>query len=318
MGIKKVLSVIGAAAASVGAAVGAVNIFNKAVFKSAVKADSDYEKGMYFDWKEGKVHYKICGSGKPVILLHSLSIGSSHREWMMNIDALAKKYTVYAIDLPGYGYSDKPKITYTAFLYASFLKEFIESEIGDKASVIAANGSAMFAVIAAKLFPEKIDSLMLVSPGGINDKMAENSSFKKRTIMELPLEGTLSYNLKTSKKAIRSFLENDGFYAKERVTDDIVKAFYSSAHTEGGNARFAYASYITNYMNMDIKQYMKNLTMPLTVMWGEENTVFDTDAAQTVKDLVPWAKFYVFEKTKIFPHLENPEEFNKVVFINIK
>lgn len=318
MRIKKVAKFIGTVTASVCATITSVFIYNKIVYKKAVKDDENYEKGFYYNWKEGKVHYKVYGSGKPVLLIHSLTIGSSHREWLKNVSELSKRYKVYAIDLPGYGYSDKPKITYTAFIYASLIKEFIEKEIGQKTSVVAANGSAMFAVIAAKLFPETIDSLLVISPGGINDKMAENENFKKRTLMELPLKGTLLYNIKTSKKAITKFLQEEGFFAKEKVDKETIDAFYASAHTESGNARYAYASFVTDYMNMDIKQYITNLTMPLTVVWGEENTVFDTSAAQKVKEIVPWAKFYVFEKTKIFPHIENPEEFNKVVFINIK
>ena len=318
MKIKKILGIIGATVGSIGAVVLSVNVFNKMVYKNAVKSDADYEKGYYYDWREGKVHCKVAGSGKPVLLLHSLSIGSSHREWSEVFDALSKRYKVYAIDLPGYGYSDKPKITYTAFLYSALIKDFIENEIGEETSIIAANGSAMFAVIAGKLFPDFISSIVAISPGGINDKMAENSNFKKRTFMELPLKGTLQYNLKTSKKAIRKFFEEYGFYAKEKISDDLVNSFYISAHTEAGDARYAYASFVTDYMNMDIKQYITGLSIPLTIVWGEENTIFDTDAAQTVKDLVPWAKFYVFEKTKLFPHIENAEEFFKVCCINIK
>ena len=105
MKIKKVLGIIGAAVGSVGAVVLSVNVFNKMVYKNAVKSDENYEKGYYYDWREGKVHVKVAGNGKPVLLLHSLSIGSSHREWSAVFDALSKRYKVYAIDLPGYGYA---------------------------------------------------------------------------------------------------------------------------------------------------------------------------------------------------------------------
>ena len=315
---KKVLSAIGAAAASIGGVVLSINIFNTFVFKNAVKKDAAYEKGSFYDWEYGKVHYKVSGNGEPLMVLHSLSVGSSHREWSQVIDGLSKKFRVYAVDLPGYGYSDKPKMTYTAFTYALFVKEFIDNVIKSDTAVIAANGSAMFAVIASKLFPKKINNMLLVSPGGIVDKMAENSDFKRRTFMEMPLKGTFMYNLKTSKKAIRDFLCEYGFYDEENVKDEFVDAFYFAAHSERGNARYAYASYVTNYMNMDIKGYLKEMNVPLTIVWGEENDMFNTSAAQIVKDIVPWAKFYVFEKTKALPHMENPEEFLKVAFINMK
>ena len=197
MSVKKLLSAATKTLATAGTVIFSVSAFNHFLYKNAVREDKDYEKGLFYQWKEGAVHYKVYGSGKPILLLHSLT----------NIDILAKRYTVYAVDLLGYGYSDKPKITYTAFLYASFIKDFTDDIIGGKTAVVAANGSAMFAVTAAKLFPEKFSSLLVVSPGGIADKMADNSNFKKRTLMELPLKGTLSYNINTSKKAIREFFE---------------------------------------------------------------------------------------------------------------
>ena len=206
MKIKKVLKISAAITASVGAAVGAVFASNKLIFMNARKKDSEFFEGEYYKWEHGNVHYIKKGHGRPLILLHSLTIGSSHREFYKSIDILSEHFTVYAVDLPGYGYSDKPKITYTAFIYASFINKFITDVIKSPCSIIGANGGGMLATIAAKLFSSNIIKLMLVSPTGISDSMAENDNVYTRTINELPIVGETIYTSSVSKSNIKKFL----------------------------------------------------------------------------------------------------------------
>jgi Predicted hydrolases or acyltransferases (alpha/beta hydrolase superfamily) len=309
MKFKKILKIFGAFTTFFGG----LTLVNKAIFKLAKHEDADFKIGEYFEWKYGNVHYKKSGTGKPIVLLHSLTIGGSHCEFRKNIEALSKKYTVYAVDLPGYGYSDKPKITYTAFTYASFINDFISQIVGQPSMVIASNGSGMFATIAAKLFSQNITHLTLISPNGISDKMAENSDFYYRTMLELPLHGTTVYNYFSSRKIIKEFLLTDGFYAPENVDKTAIDTFYYPAHGTNSNVRYSYASYATKYMNMDINGYFQNLTMPICIIWGEELTTNPIENMDILKKLQPTAEFYIFENTKMFPHYENCDEFNSII-----
>ena len=53
--------------------------------------------------KEGEIAYRSVGHGKPLVLVHSMMLGASGREWDAVIDALAEDYHVYVPDLPGFG-----------------------------------------------------------------------------------------------------------------------------------------------------------------------------------------------------------------------
>ena len=309
MKLKNILKIIGVLGASV-ASLGAIN---KGIFALAKRNNSEFKNGEYYEWKYGQVHYKKSGFGKPVVLLHSLTIGGSHREFGKNIDELSQKYTVYAVDLPGFGYSDKPKITYTAFTYASFINDFITEVVGEPSMVIASNGSGMFATIAAKLFTQNITCLTLISPNGISDEMAKNSDFYRRTMLELPLNGTTIYNYLASRKIIKEFLLTDGFYGAENVDKTAIDTFYYPAHGTSSDARYAYASFATKYMNMDIKGYFENLKIPICIIWGEAHTSNPIENMDILKELQPTAEFYIFEETKMFPHYENSEEFNSLI-----
>ena len=61
------------------------------------------------------------GEGTPLLLVHDLNCASSNYEWKYVVDDLSKRHTVYAIDLLGCGHSDKPKMTYTNYLYVQLL-----------------------------------------------------------------------------------------------------------------------------------------------------------------------------------------------------
>ena len=64
-------------------------------------------KKAYIDLKRGQMHYRFAGNGDPVVMLHMSGNSSGEYEGSGNI--LAQKYSVYAVDLFGFGYSDKPE-----------------------------------------------------------------------------------------------------------------------------------------------------------------------------------------------------------------
>jgi pimeloyl-ACP methyl ester carboxylesterase len=53
-------------------------------------------------------------------------LGGAIESWTNNIDALAKEMRVVALDLPGFGYSDKPKMSYTTKFYVDFVASFVK------------------------------------------------------------------------------------------------------------------------------------------------------------------------------------------------
>jgi 2-hydroxy-6-oxonona-2,4-dienedioate hydrolase len=71
-----------------------------------------------------KIRYAVGGSkGEIVLLIHGL--GGSIESWVNNIDALSKEFKVIALDLPGFGLSDKPIIDYTIHFYTNCITKFL-------------------------------------------------------------------------------------------------------------------------------------------------------------------------------------------------
>ena len=94
-----------------------IHLINKFIFLSATVGDLlGNPPGTWYDWKFGKVYYTKQGDGAPLLLIHDLSVCSSGYEWNKIVKELSKTNTVYVIDLPGCGRSDKLNI---CLLYTS-------------------------------------------------------------------------------------------------------------------------------------------------------------------------------------------------------
>jgi pimeloyl-ACP methyl ester carboxylesterase len=116
--------------------------------------------------RTGKFHAMVDGTGTPVLLVHGRSVDlNSWRTWEKNIAALAAHHCVYALDLLGYGESDKPKPIPDARGQAKALIELLDAEKIERASWIGLSWGGMIAQMIVGLVPARIDKLVLVDSG---------------------------------------------------------------------------------------------------------------------------------------------------------
>lgn len=116
-------------------------------------------KRAYVDSPEGQIHYRIAGSGEPLLLIHQASTSSADFKRVMPI--LAETHLVMALDLPGYGESDKPSRVYQIPDYVQSAIGFLDSLGVDKASIVGQHAGACIAVELAVTHPEWVDKLIL-------------------------------------------------------------------------------------------------------------------------------------------------------------
>src|SRR5207245_11651608 len=81
------------------------------------------------------LHYVCGGSGPPLVLIHGLG-SSAAVEFYYNLEPLAAHHQVLAIDLPGFGKSDKPVLAYTIDLFVKAVRDLMASEGVERADVM--------------------------------------------------------------------------------------------------------------------------------------------------------------------------------------
>ena len=292
---------------SIGAALAGLVGYQQILLKLAQKKKDETHFMETWETEEGEVAYRSVGTGRPLLLIHSMMLGASSREWDDVIEGLSEKYHVYALDLPGFGSSYFPDEPWTAYQYAKFLHAFIENVVKRPVCVCGANGGADFALTLSMLHPENVKRLVLVSPEGIGKGFATEKEAKSMHLLLKPVAGTQKFLMDTTKGKIKAMLE-DAFFAKENISAELVQR-YADAARFGSHAQATYAGVTTRFYAADTKPAFEKLSVPFLMIWGEENRtnpVAHFDTAEKMKD---FGAFAVFENTGALPHMENSKAF---------
>src|SRR5256714_7382879 len=104
------------------------------------------------------IHYVCGGSGPPLVLVHGLG-SSAAVEFYFNLEPLAAHHRVLAIDLPGFGKSDKPVLDYTIDLFVKAVRDLMTSEGLERAAVMGVSMGGRVALGIALESPELVERL---------------------------------------------------------------------------------------------------------------------------------------------------------------
>lgn len=114
----------------------------------------------------GRFHAKVQGTGQPALLLHGRDPAfNSWRTWEKNIESLARRVRVYALDLLGYGDSDQPQPRPDSAGQAEALVELIEVEKLSRVKLVGLSWGGRIAQRVIELVPDQVDRLVLVDSG---------------------------------------------------------------------------------------------------------------------------------------------------------
>ena len=111
---------------------------------------------------EGKlVHYEAIGRGRPIVFIHGWL--GSWRYWMSAMDDLSERHRAYALDLWGFGDTDRRQDGYSLSAYVDLVEQFME-EMGISQAVLVGHGlGGVVAIRLAARTPERVDRLVAVS-----------------------------------------------------------------------------------------------------------------------------------------------------------
>jgi pimeloyl-ACP methyl ester carboxylesterase len=302
-----------------GAGVAALAAVNAAIRRQASEPDNSALGGeaRFFDWKYGRIFYKTSGrqnSRPPLLFVHGVGAGSSSFMWRKNFDMLARDFPVYAIDLLGFGFSEKPGAApYSADLYVELITDFIREVVGYPANVIASSLGAAYVVRVADEHRELISGLVLNAPAGAD-------SFRNRPgmagaafygLLQSPVLGTSFYNVMASERSIRDYAKKQLFYDHRRVTDRLVAHLYATSHQSG--ALHAIAAFLAGYLNLDMRAAFARFDQPSVLVWGKQDLTTPLENAAALLKLNSRARLEVFDYCRMMPEQEHPERFNQLV-----
>jgi pimeloyl-ACP methyl ester carboxylesterase len=111
----------------------------------------------------GRVSTFEAGSGEPIVLLHGL--GATKSEFLPTVPALAPGFRTIAIDLPGFGDSDKPfPAAYDARFFARWVKAALDALELDRVHLLGHSMGGRVALEVGMRHPDRIERLVLMTP----------------------------------------------------------------------------------------------------------------------------------------------------------
>ncbi len=252
-------------------------------------------------------------AGRPLVLIHSINAAASAYEMGPIFRHYRSRRPVWALDLPGYGQSNRLQRDYTPQLFADAIAEFVETQVGEPADVAGLSLGCEFVARAALARPELFHSLTLISPSGLGSAGSGRASQQTEargladglhSALAFPLWGRALFDLIASRRSIEFFLRKS---FKGPVAPGFVDYCYATAHQPGAEhvpLRFIAGSLFTP--NAAGALYQK-LPVPTLALYDQDYFV-GFDALPQVAQANPRWRAVRIAPTRGLPHFEKLDE----------
>ena len=246
------------------------------ISKESIEAKYLLESSDFIEIDGVNIHFAIDGSGPDLLLLHANY--ANLFDWNPWVNLLKDHYRVIRIDIPGHGLtaadpSNDYSMQRTIFLLEGFLNAF---EV-QKLSIAGASLGGTIGLHYTRRNPEKVENLILVSPGALNPRIRGRNEPVK---LPKPFE-IIAY---FTPRLITESLLRGGFGDPENVTEELIDRWYDLLLREG--QRDAQIARVNQYVSGDIDQVLSEVRAPALIMWGKKNNVVPVDLAYEMKDMM--------------------------------
>ena len=268
------------------------------------------------------IHYFCGGSGSPLVLIHGLG-SSAAVEFYFNLEPLAANHRVLAIDLPGFGHSDKPVLEYTIELFVRAVRDLMACEKLDRAAVMGVSLGGRVALGLALESPETVERLILVDALGVGAprRVLAYRLLLTRGLGELTLSGTARALRRMKPATIRRFW---GWYLRRPKSIETILTDQRIADhgvlLSTPEYRAAYLSALRSVARMrdlrdgiTVQDRLEKLRMPTLLIWGRHDHIFPATHAEAALQRLANGRVEIFEDSGHTPQMEEPERFNRLV-----
>lgn len=270
-------------------------------------------KSKYIQINSTKIHYLIAGKGSPILLIHGFP--TSAYLWRNILTGLSEKHQVIALDLPGYGKSDKKlDASYSFKYYNRILTGFLDALQLDQITLGVHDVGGPIGLYWLVQNMERVNRLILFNTLVFSKFSWAVKLFGLATILPLVKDWLTSPN--GIKAAIRL-----GVYHKENLTEEIIKNYQSpflDKNSRKALLRSVQRLSIKGYY--EIEEKLPSFKGPVQIIYGENDKILPkvSDTMKKVKEQLPQAHIFSLPNCGHFLQEDEPQKISDAILAFMK
>lgn len=248
----------------------------------------------------GPLRYSVVGTGsQDVVLIHGF--GGDVENWMFNIDALAEKYRVFSLDLPGHGESYKAIDDASIAGYAKAVLAFMTAVGVQSASLVGHSMGGAIALQILATVPERVRSLTLIASAGLGSQI--NQAY---------LEGFVRANSRKELKPYVELLFADQTLASRKLLDDLLKAKRMDGSQQALEKTVA-AFAKDGEQKMILGNVIDGGALPVLAIHGRRDQIIPPEQSESLQN----ARVEILESAGHMPHVEAARDVNSLLLAHL-
>lgn len=255
------------------------------------------EKASYLALEDARVRYVDEGEGPPVVLVHGFA--SSLETWAAVIPELKKSHRVLALDLKGFGWTDRPQGDYSPLAQAKLILALMDAKGIDRAAVVAHSWGASVALALALEAPERVSRLALYDAWVYESQLPTFFQFAKAPALGELLFG-LFYGERSDERMALAFY--DPKFVTEKLVEDVEKAL------QRPGTRAAALAAVRGQRYAEVEERYRTVAVPTLLLWGREDLTTPVSIGERLVRQLPQSRLVIYPRCGHFPMLEAAPE----------
>ncbi len=243
-----------------------------------------------------RIRYIDVGEGPAVVMLHGF--GASLDSWLTVVPVLARHHRVLALDLKGFGWSDRPEGDYSPAAQARIVLALMDARGIARAAVVGQSWGGAIALSVVAAAPERVTRVAIYDGLAFEDQVTAFASWAR-----VPGLGELMFWLMWDGTLLGETAET-AFFDKSLVTADALDRIEASQARPG--ARAAAYAVISQIRMTELETRYRTMTQPFLIVWGREDAVTPVRFGERLAHELPNARLIVYPRCGHLAQFEAP------------
>jgi pimeloyl-ACP methyl ester carboxylesterase len=248
-----------------------------------------------------RMAYVAGGAGEPIVFLHGL--GHAASAWDEVLPYLARRFRVFAVDMLGCGRSDKPRVDYSLAALATYTRLFMDAVGIRRGHLVGHSLGGGIAMQTAWQYPERIQRLALVAPGGLGHDL--------RFLLRLATLPGASWGLAGAAWPLWTRLVLHTPFGK-RVSPVARENMRMWTRLGQADSRWAFMRMLRGVSNINGQTVsaldgLALMQQPVLLLWGERDRTIPVVHARRAAPLIPHCQLEILPGCTHYPPLEQPD-----------